>query len=78
MFNTKPAYTTTDIASYVDSIETLSKLRDAIQTQLRINQQPSPQQRLAWLTEIENFNRDIASMQAVLNKMLQRVQKDQA
>lgn len=84
MLNRKPTYTPADIATYTETIHVLSEERARRLTDLRINQQPSTQQeraafnnqRLAWLREIENYNRDIQSAQAVLDRMLRKIGKE--
>lgn len=77
MFTPKPRYSTQDVSEYVRCIETTHKLRDSLYTAVRINQNATSQQKLAWHTEIENYSRDIATMQASLAHILKRVRKEQ-
>jgi hypothetical protein len=76
MFNKPPRYTTQEVADYVASISTMSDQRAKRHLDLRQYQNATSQQQLAWRAEIESYNRDIKTMQAVLEKMLKRIQKE--
>jgi hypothetical protein len=84
MFSKQFTYASTDIATYTDTIHVLSEERAKRLTDLRITQTPTDagmrayynNQRAIWLAEVESYNRDIRSAQAVLDRMLRKIGKE--